>query len=99
MRTQKSLDEIFHRRAIFFCLQLARQEPPAERRVAERAGNKDFVAGTSRIAPHHTTPGLTNKRNRDRQLSRARNVATNYICGSFARRIAQPRVNSLERTR
>src|SRR5271155_2649456 len=53
LRMAKSIDEIFSRGAIFFRvaaqLQLARQQTPAERRVAERAGYEDLVAGKSRI--------------------------------------------------
>src|SRR5258707_305624 len=69
MRTQESLDEIFYRRAIFFriatSLQVPREDAPAERRVAKRAGHKDLVANSRRIAPHHSAPSLTGNRNRD----------------------------------
>src|SRR5208337_399613 len=99
LRTQKSLDEIFSCAAISSRiaprLQLARQDAPAERRIAERAGNEDLVAGTRRVSSHHATPDLAKQRNRDRQLARARNIAAHDIRGGFARRIAQPGVNSV----
>src|SRR5271156_4499347 len=101
MRTAKSIDEIFSGGAIFFrvaaYLQLARQDARAERRVAERAGHEDLVAGTRRIPPHHASPGLANQRDRDRQLARVRDIAAHDIGGSLARRPAQSGVNAIER--
>src|SRR5580704_19003889 len=103
MWTQESLDQIFSCRAIFFripaSVQLARQDTPAECCISERAGHENFVARPRCISPHHTASNLAEERDSDRQLTRARNIAANYIGRGFPRRIAQPRVNSLERPR
>src|ERR1700735_1916629 len=92
-RTDKSLDQIFSHCAIFFCiasgLELARQDTPAERRIAESAGHEDSVAGTRSIASQHSTSGLAENRDGDRKLARTRNIAAHDIGRSFARRVAE----------
>src|ERR1700687_5342364 len=108
-RAEKALDEILFCSAIIFrvrarvrtdaSVELARQQPPAKRRITERAGDENVVADARRITTHHSPASFAQQRNRNRELTRARNITADNVGSASARGGSQASIDLVEHPR